>query len=561
MQWSKAPALASLLTLFACGPPGGGGDDTAGGSVAGDDGGGAVPLGTTVETSAGALEGEYADDARDLLVFRGVPYAQPPVGDARWRPPAPVEPWDGVRPAQSFAPACWQRPNDMSSLYARGDLDRSEDCLHLNVWTPAADAGAALPVMVWYHGGGHNAGAGSPRIFDGAALARRGVVLVTLNYRLGPLGFLAHPALTAESPRASSGNYGLLDQIAALEWVRDNAAAFGGDPGNVTIFGQSAGSWTVCYLMASPLAKGLFHKAIGQSGGCFEGERPHLADATGEPGAERSAHAAGLAAASALGVEGEGPEAAAALRALAPETVLDETLGSGAVIDGWVVPRPPRAIFAAGEHHDVPVVVGATADEINADLAGGAPTRDELEASVRSRYGSAADALLAAYAGELDDSPTTAARQIRTDRRFVWEMRAWARAVEAAGNDAYLYFFSHAPPVFRLYVHDQPDLRVEGGRRSYGAYHSGELAYVFGNTGLVGLDWTDWDHEMSRVITRYWTNFARTGDPNGEGLPAWPRYERATDRSMEFGAEVRVVEGVRKAKLDLFDRIFDWPES
>lgn len=557
MQCSKALALAPLLALFACGPPGGG--DAAAGDVG--DAGSAVPLGTTVETSAGALEGEYADDARSLLVFRGVPYAQPPVGDARWRPPAPVEPWDGVRPAQSFAPACWQRPNDMASLYARGDLDRSEDCLHLNVWTPAADAGAALPVMVWYHGGGHNAGAGSPRIFDGAALARRGVVLVTLNYRLGPFGFLAHPALTAESPHASSGNYGLLDQIAALEWVRDNAAAFGGDPGNVTIFGQSAGSWTVCYLMASPLAKGLFHKAIGQSGGCFEGERPHLADATDEPGAERSAHDAGLAAASALGVEGEGPEAAAALRALAPETVLDETLGSGAVIDGWVVPGPPRAIFAAGEHNDVPVVVGATADEINAHLAGGAPTRDELEASVRSRYGSAADALLAAYAGELDDSPTTAARQLRTDRRFVWEMRAWARAVEAAGNDAYLYFFSHAPPVFRLYVHDQPDLRVEGGRRSYGAYHSGELAYVFGNTGLVGLDWTDWDHELSRVIIRYWTNFARTGDPNGEGLPAWPRYERATDRSLEFGAEVRVVEGVRKAKLDLFDRVFDWPES
>lgn len=553
MQWTKAPALAPLLALFACGPPGVGGDAGNAGS--------AVPLGTTVETSAGALEGEYADDARDLLVFRGVPYAQPPVADARWRPPAPVEPWDGVRPAQSFAPACWQRPNDLSSLYARGDLDRSEDCLYLNVWTPAADAGAALPVMVWYHGGGHNAGAGSPRIFDGAALARRGVVLVTLNYRLGPFGFLAHPALTAESPRASSGNYGLLDQIAALEWVRDNAAAFGGDPGNVTIFGQSAGSWTVCYLMASPLAKGLFHKAIGQSGGCFEGDRPHLADATGEPGAEQSAHDAGLAAASALGVEGEGPEAAAALRALAPETVLDETLGSGAVIDGWVVPRPPRAIFAAGEHNDVPIVVGATADEVNADLASGAPTRDELEASVRSRYGSAADALLAAYAGELADSPTTAARQIRTDRRFVWEMRAWARAVEAAGNDAYLYFFSHAPPVFRLYVHDQPDLRVEGGRRSYGAYHSGELAYVFGNTGLVGLDWTDWDHELSRVITRYWTNFARTGDPNGEGLPAWPRYERATDRSMEFGAEVRVVEMVRKAKLDLFDRALDWPES
>ena len=542
-----APGLA--LMLSACGP-------------SGDEAQAGADFGPVVDAPAGAFEGEYVDDVRDVLAFRGVPYAQPPVGDARWRPPAPIAVSDGVRPAQTFGPVCWQRPREMSSLYARGDLNTSEDCLYLNVWTPAGDAAAALPVMVWFHGGGHNAGAGSPRIFDGAALARKGVVLVTINYRLGPFGFLAHPALTAESPHASSGNYGLLDQVAALEWVRDNVAAFGGDAGNVTIFGQSAGSWTVCYLMASPLARGLFHKAIGQSGGCFKGERPYLAAAADEAGAEQSAHDAGLAAAAELGVEGDGPEAAAALRALPPEQILAATLGSGAIIDGWVIPRPPRAIFAAGEHNHAPVIVGAMANERAALYDTDAePTRDELEASVGAQYGPQAEALLAAYASDFAESPGAADRQIQGDRTFVWEMRTWARAVEAAGDAAYHYFFSHAPPVFRLYVHDQPDLGVEGGRRAYGAYHSGELAYVFGNVGLVGLDWTDWDHELSDAISQYWVNFARTGDPNGEGLPAWPRYEQATEQSLEFGSEIRVAAGVRKDKLDVFDAVFGHPES
>ena len=416
--------------------------------------------------------------------------------------------------------------------------------------------------MVWFHGGGHNAGAGSARMFDGTALARKGAVLVTVNYRLAPFGFLAHPALTAESPHDSSGNYGLLDQIAALQWVRDNIAGFGGDAGNVTIFGQSAGSWTVCYLTASPLAKGLFHKAIGQSGGCFKGERPYLDRTTDEAGAEQSAHDAGLASAAELGVEGDGAEAAAALRALAPETVLAATLGSGAIIDGWVLPRTPREIFAAGEHSNVPVIVGAMANERAALYnTGSEPSRDELAARVGSEYGPRADALLAAYEGDFADSPATADKQISGDRTFVWEMRTWARAVEGAGNVAWHYFFSHAPPVFRLYVPDQPDLQVAGGRRAYGAYHSGELAYVFGNVGLVGIDWNDWDRELAEAISQYWVNFARTGDPNGEGLPAWPRYERATDQSIEFGSEIRAVSGVRKDKLDIFDGFFGFSKS
>ena len=551
---ANLPVLLVLglgLTLSACGS-------------SGDDAQAAAPadFGPVVAAPAGTLEGEHVDAAGDVLAFRGVPYAAPPVGEARWQPPAPAAAWDGVRPATEFGSVCWQRSRDMSSLYARGGLDTSEDCLYLNIWTPADEPAAALPVMVWFHGGGHNSGAGSPRIFDGTALARKGVVLVTINYRLGPFGFLAHPALTAESPHGSSGNYGLLDQIAALEWVRDNIAAFGGDAGDVTIFGQSAGSWTVCYLMASPLAKGLFHKAIGQSGGCFKGERPYLDRTADERGAEQSAHDAGLAAAAELGVEGDGPEAAAALRAVAPETVLAATLGSGAIVDGWVLPRAPRAIFAAGEHSNVPVIVGAMANERAAlyDTAA-EPSRTDLEATVRGEYGPRAEALLAAYESDFADSPGTADRQISGDRTFVWEMRTWARAVEDAGNVAYHYFFSHAPPVFRLYVHDQPDLQVEGGRRAYGAYHSGELAYVFGNVGLVGLDWTDWDHELADAISQYWANFARTGDPNGEGLPAWPRYERASDQSLEFGSEIRAVSEVRKDKLDVFDGYFGFSES
>lgn len=561
MPWKRC--LLVVLVVAVAGGPSGCARSTvdegaaAAGSVTVDHGG------AVVEAPVGALRGEYADAAQDVRVFRGVPYAQPPVGDRRWQPPAPVASWDGVRDATTFGRACWQRERQSSiALYSRGELSRSEDCLHLNIWTPAESPASALPVMVWFHGGGHRDGWGGPLMFDGTNLARQGVVLVTTNYRLGPFGFLAHPALTAESSEGSSGNYGLLDHIAALEWVRDNIRAFGGDSGNVTIFGQSAGAWSVCYLTASPLARGLFHKAIGQSGGCFKGERPYLDKATDERGAGRSAHEVGLAAAAELGVEGDGPEAALALRAVPAEDVLAATRGSGAIIDGWVLPEPPRAVYEAGEQNRVPVLVGAMADERAALYhRDSEPSQDELVALVRSEYGVHADALLAAYESDLGESPVAGDMQMHGDRTFVWEARTWARAVAAAGNDAYHYFFSHAPPVFRLYMPDDAEVDAPGGVRGLGAYHSGDLAYVFANVGLVGINWTDWDHDLSRVMSAYWTNFARTGDPNGEGLPAWPRYERASDQSLEFGAEIRIAEGVRKAKLDVFDRVFARPQS
>ena len=516
--------------------------------------------GPVAQTTAGELEGVWVDEAAGISVFRGVPFARPPVGDLRWRPPVPVEPWDGVRMATEFGPACWQARNPDNSPYARGELPRSEDCLSLNVWSPG-DAGRRLPVMVWFHGGGHTSGVGSARIFDGTALAGKGVLLVTANYRLGPLGFLAHPALTAESHQGASGNYGILDHVATLQWVRDNVAAFGGDPSNVTIFGQSAGSWSVCALQASPLARGLFHKAIGHSGGCFGAPRAHLTK-TGGAATAVSGHEIGLAIAAELDAEGGGPEAAATLRAATPEAVMEAQRaaggGTGVIVDGWVLPTLPSEIFAAGEQNDVPVMLGSLSDEGTTLYAGmPEPSRDEFVAGIRNQYGEQADAVLAVYADEVAASTRTAGQAIAADRSFTWQMRAWARAMGDT-NDVYLYFFSHAPPVFRLYLPDRPDLEYPAGRRGAGAYHSGDLAYAFGNVGLVGIEWNDRDRDLSSQMSQYWVNFAKTGNPNGDGLPEWPRYDRASELAIEFAtAGTAATSKVREAKLDLFDHVYE----
>ena len=360
--------------------------------------GGSEPEGPdlVVETSSGLVEGAPVDDGRgpagDVLAFRGIPYAAPPVGDLRWRPPEAPESWDGVRLAQESGAPCWQRISPDTSIWSRGELDRSEDCLYLDLWTAAAGDAGPRPVMVWFHGGSHEVGHGSSLIFDGAALARKGVVLVSINYRLGSFGFLAHAALTAESEHGSSGNYGLLDKIAALEWVRDNAAAFGGDQSRVTIFGQSAGSMSVCSLVASPLAAGLFHRAIGQSAGCFT----PLEDL-------EQAERRGVLLADELGVAADGAaaEIAAAMRAASAEDVLAGSGSSGwsdgskTVVDGWYLPDQPSAIYARGEHNRVPMMVGFMGDESRALFAPGpALRRPELERQLEEQYGEAGAGLL-----------------------------------------------------------------------------------------------------------------------------------------------------------------------
>ena len=541
-MWKTIRLLALLCVCLACSPSEEAALDPQPAS-----------LGPVLETANGQLEGDWVDETQDVLVFLGVPFAKPPVGDLRFRPPQPPQSWEGTRSANRFSLPCWQRVSPETSIYSRGEFERSEDCLYLNLWTPARSREERLPVMVWFHGGGHRSGHANSPTFDGTALARKGVVLVAVNYRLGALGFMAHPALTAESANRSSGNYGILDKIASLEWVRNNASAFGGDLDNVTIFGQSAGSASVCTLMASPLAHGLFHRAIGHSGSCI-GPRMELA---GEGGA----HSLGLNLAAALGVEGEGAEATAALRELEPEAILDASQGGttrspGIQIDGWVLPRQMGEIFAAGEHNRVPLIAGWMADEgkgLYSTLQG--QPRPQLEAWIKSRYGAHGDAVLAAYGVEIEASTRAAEQAILGDQIFGWGTRAWVRGVEGAGDPAFLYFFSQAPPVFLLYLPDRPPLELAEGPRSYGAYHSGDLPYAFANQHLVGYGWNETDREISRVMSQYWVNFARSGDPNGEGLPAWPRYDTAGDQAIELGAEIRAVSGAIKEKLDIFDAI------
>ena len=321
--------------------------------------GSALTANDTVRVEGGLISGSVDDGVRS---YKGIPFAAPPVGELRWKAPQPVAAWEGVRECNDFGPDCPQAPYPQSSLYYSAPRKQSEDCLYLNVWT-AAKAAEKRPVMVWIHGGALTRGSGATRAYDGTALAKKGVVLVTINYRLGPLGYLAHPELTAESPNRSSGNYGALDQIAALKWVQKNIAAFGGDPGRVTIFGESAGSWSVNALVASPLARGLFHRAIGQSGGSF-GPMTYLKeDREGRPSAEKIGEAFAKAA---------GADSIKALRAQPAEKIVEvfnsdpegRKFRTQPNVDGWALPDEIRNIFAQGKQNEVPVIVGSNANEM-----------------------------------------------------------------------------------------------------------------------------------------------------------------------------------------------------
>lgn len=497
-------------------------------------------------TPDGILEGIDSPSNTDIGVFRGIRYAQPPTGNLRWRPPQAPRPWSETRIADTFGAPCWQPIVPETSIYSRGQMDVSEDCLYLNVWSAGIDEADKRPVMVWFHGGGNTSGHGSSLVFDGTNLANKGVVVVNVNYRLGPFGFLAHPALTGESTHGSSGNYALLDQIAALRWVQRNISAFGGDPSRVTIFGQSAGAFDVCLLMASPLARGLIHGVIAHSGGCMK--ITTSLDA---------AHESGTKVEAALEVAG-----LTAMRALDPATFVERAAKAGVslsapTVDGWVVPAPPREIFAAGKHNRVPLITGLMADEFRG-LGAGIEEMPQaaFEERVRNTFDSHVDEVLDAYRTISRDSTQEAMRKMLTHSFFAWESRTWASLVERAGDDAYVYHFSHPTPVFRLYIPDRAAFEHPKGVRGMGAYHSGDLVYAFNNVGLVGVDWQPWDHTLSDHISDYWVNFARTGNPNGEGLAAWPSYTREQDKVIEFGSKVAPVRNPLHDKLDIFDRIY-----
>jgi para-nitrobenzyl esterase len=468
-----------------------------------------------VQTKAGVVEGVAASGG-PVRAFWGIPFAAPPTGELRWREPRPTPPWTGVRKATAFGPRCPQG-RVFDDMVFRDEP--SEDCLYLNVWTPARSASEKLPVMFWIHGGGFQAGSASEARQDGARLAAKGVVVVSPNYRLGIFGFFAHPLLTAESGHAASGNYGLMDQIAALQWVQENIAAFGGDPGNVTIFGESAGSFAVSALMASPLARGLARRGIGESG-AFVGRGPL------EPKSLAGSEEMGSRFGASLGAD-----SLAALRAKPTDEVLQAALKLkpwfGPTIDGYVMPRGALEIYAAGEQSHIPLLAGWNADEIRAAvvLAKEKPTAKTFTEQTRARFGPAADAILKAYPAETDAQALESAAAVASDQFVGYSTWKWLELHgQTGGAPVFRYSFDRKIPV-------APGTLVGGvpaTAADIGARHAGEIEYVFGTLDwLPAVPWQTPDRDLSELMTSYWSNFARTGDPNGAGLPLWPRYAPA----------------------------------
>lgn len=444
--------------------------------------------------------------SRGVQIFRGIPFAAPPVGDNRWREPQPVEPWDRVRNASEFGDVCIQPPGQgrLNIAVLPDGPPMSEDCLYLNVWTPAESADAQLPVMLYFYGGAFREGAGSVPLYDGTELARKGAVVVTMNYRLGPFGFFAHPSLTADSEHGTSGNYGLMDMIASARWVKDNIAAFGGDADNVTVFGQSAGAMAIGVLIASPAGEGLFERAITQSLIGF-----------GPPGSSMQTLAQAEEGGRQLAAELDA-ETADALRALDAATVEENLRGGNPLVDGYVVTEDPFLTLEAGEQNRVDVLLGSNKDEA---LFARPTTVEQFRERTRGQWGELADEYLALYPHSTDAAATESSKQQSSDNAF-WLSRLWARYQAELGRSAYLFYFAQEPPA------------PEGEEPA--ASHAAEVPYVFDNIGELPLfpDGSDPeraarsvpDLELADLVSSYWVNFARTGNPNGRGLPRWPEY-------------------------------------
>jgi len=489
--------------------------------------------GPVVQTPQGAVEGQ-ADGA--LRIFKGLPYATPPVGDLRWTAPRPAADWQGVRNATRFGPSCIQPFPLPKSIYTDVPARMSEDCLYLNVWTPSDAKGA--PVIVWIHGGGFTTDTSSEGIYDGAKLARRGVVVVSIDYRLGVLGYLAHPELSTESPRGVSGNYGLLDQIEALRWVKRNITAFGGDPANVTIAGESAGGLSVLYLMTSPDAQGLFSKAIAES--AYMVSTPALKDAVfGQQSAEMSG---------AILVAKLGAQHIAALRLEDGRTLTNYSaalgFAPGGTVDGKILPKQLVDAFEHGEQAQAPILVGFNSGEIRSlrVLAPHVPASAAVyESQIRTRYGDLADAYLKLYpSNNLEESVIAATR----DALYGWTAERVAIDQTGVGQPAYLYLFDHGYPAA-----DSAGLH---------GFHASELPYVFGAEHLPPL----WpkppanaeETQLSDAIVGYWTSFARTGAPAAAGQPQWPVFG-ATHAYMAFKAAPRPAEDLMPGMFALQEAV------
>jgi len=469
----------------------------------------------------------------DLTIFRGVPFAAPPVGQLRWKAPQPVVGWKGVKSAEHFAPAPMQQGNPAGG--------KSEDCLYLNVWTPAKSKAEHLPVMVWIYGGGFSSGSTAEYWYEGSKLAQKGVVFVSIAYRVGPLGFLAHPSLNAENPNHVSGNYGLLDQMAALKWIQKNIVRFGGDPRKVTIFGESAGGLSVSMLCASPLAKGLFRGAISQSGASFgpigtafyPGENMKLMSFAAEEGVKYAQKA--------------GASSIDELRKM-PADKLPMGWGVGnswPVIDGYVIPDVQYKLYEKGKYNDVPVLIGYNSDEGLSFSPGKTP--QECIDAVKKRYGKFADDLLKAYpVGE--NSVLRSARNLSRDAAFGWHNWTWAKLQSETGkSNVFYYFFDQHP--------DYPETSSEYG---HGSPHAQDVSYVFQHLNASDPNNSKSDLNISEAMGDYWINFVKSGNPNGTALPQWTPFNRNNPKVMYFQNTPHLESVPDEAALEVLDKYFKW---
>jgi len=483
-----------------------------------------------VKVKEGLLQGTSENG---LTIYKGIPFAAPPLGQLRWRAPQPAAKWDGIREADKFAPEPMQGGNSASG--------KSEDCLYLNVWTPAKSPAEKVPVLVWIYGGAFNFGGTAEPTYNGEKLAKKGVVLVSIAYRVAQLGFLAHPELSAENPNHVSGNYGLLDMIAGLKWIKENIAAFGGDPNKVTIFGESAGGIAVSMLCASPLAKGLFEGAISESGGSFGPTR-----ATTYPG-ENMKNLPDAEAAGAAYVKDAGFTSIADLRKVDADKLPAVRGLAWPVIDGWVIPGDQYKRYEEGKYNDVPILVGYNSDE----GASFSPpkTPEDYVAAVKVRYGKFADELIKAYpAGTAKVEKT--ARDLMRDAAFGWHTWSWARLQSKGKSKVFYYYFDQHP--------DYPEGSPLAGR---GSPHGQEVAYVFGTLDIKNPQTTKTDLAISDVMGTYWTNFAKYGHPNGAGAPVWPAFNDAHPIVMYFSQTAHTGPVPSAASLRVLDSYFRWRRS